>query len=647
MGWRETYRDRRMEAAEALKLLRSGSRIFLGSACGEPQHLVRALIQAAPSLSDVEVIQVLSLSPAAYAQTRYTDSFRPKKFFVVAGARQAVAEGRAEFTPLYLSDVPQLISEGPLTVDVALVQVSPPDEHGFVSLGVAVDVVAEAVEQARVVIAQVNPRMPRSLGEGFVHVERLDAIVEYEEPLLQFQVPPPDQTALEVARHVAKLIPHGATIHLGLGQLPQATLGLLKDHRNLGVHSDLLTDGYVDLVEAGVITGAGKTLHPGRIVASFCLGTERLFNFVHNNPRVLLMPVRYTNDPEVIGRNQRMITVHEAVEVDLTGQVCADVVGTRIYAGLGGMVDFMRGAARSPGGLSIIALTSTGPDGESRIRPAFNSGAGVLVTRAGVGTVVTEYGAAYLHGLSVGERAVALIDIAHPNHRDSLLAQAKDMGIIRPSSILAPLFTGVYPEQYETTITLKDGREVFLRPVKPIDERLVQEFFYSMSDREVYYRFLHSIKAFPRKDMQRMVNIDYHREMSVLALVGEFGKQEVAGVGRYVLGSGDYPEVDFAVLDKYQGLGLGRAIMTYITDIARDRGFKGISAVVMSENLASLHILTHLGYAVTGVVSQGVMEITVHFDQPVEEPKVDLKYESRGPFSDTDSNKDDEPLTRI
>jgi acyl-CoA hydrolase/GNAT superfamily N-acetyltransferase len=646
MSWREYYRAHSMTASDALKLLRSGTRIFLGSACGEPQHLVRALGEAAGELSDVEVIQILSLSQDSYAQTKYVNAFRPKKFFVAAGARQAVAEGRAEFTPLYLSDVPSLISEGRLGLDAALIQVSPPDEHGYVSLGVSVDVVVEAVEQARVVIAQVNPSMPRTLGEGFIHLKQLDAIVEQDESLLSFSVPPPNEIAQEVARQVAKLIPDGATIHMGLGQLPQAALKYLKDNRNLGVHSDLLTDGYVDLVESGAITGAAKTLHQGRIVASFCLGTERLFNFVHNNPRVSLMPVRYTNDPEVIGQNHRMITVHEAVEVDITGQVCADVVGARIYAGLGGMVDFMRGAARSPGGLSVIALTSIGPDGESRIRPSFNAGAGVLVTRAGIRTVVTEYGAAFLHGLSVSERAVALIDIAHPNHRDWLLAQAQEMGVIRPDTMLAPLFTGVYPEEYEKAIKLKDDTEILLRPVKPVDERMVQEFFYSMSSREVYYRFLHSIKAFPRKDMQRMVNIDYHREMSVLALAGEFGKQEVAGVGRYILGGSGYPEVDFAVKENFQGMGLGRIIMEYIAGIAKDRGFKGIHAVVMSDNQASLHILTHLGYAVTGVMGQGVIEAEIHFDQPVEEASVDLKYEAYDTGKSFEQ-KEDEPLTRI
>jgi acyl-CoA hydrolase/RimJ/RimL family protein N-acetyltransferase len=623
----EHYRRKRQDAAKALGLLRSGSRIFLGSGCAEPQFLVRALADNAPKLADVEVVQVLSVASEVYTEARYAQSFRAKKYFVAAAARQAVQEGRADYTPIYFSDVPHLLKDERLAIDAALVQVSPPDEHGYVSLGVAVDVVGEAMEMARVVIAQINPRMPRTHGDSFVHVDELDAIVEFEEPLIRFNTPVPDEVQRKVAQQVAKLIKDGSTIHCGLGRLPQAVLGELMDRKDLGVHTDVLTDSYVDLVEAGAITGEAKSYFPKKIVASYCLGTEKIFNFVHNNPRVEMYPIRLTNDVENICKNERMVTVHEAIEVDLTGQVCADAVGGKIYAGLGGMVDFLRGAAKSHDGLSIVALTSQRQDGSSRIRPALSEGAGVGVTRSGVRTIVTEYGAAYLHGLSLSERAVALIDIAHPNHRDYLLTAAREIGLISESQILAPLFTGVYPERYESKATLKDGTTVQLRPVKPTDERMVQEFFYSMSDREVYYRFLHAMKAFPRKDMQRMVNVDYHREMAIVAVTGEIGHEQVVGLGRYVLGHGDTPEVDFAVQEKSQGKGLGRAIMNALVDIAKDRGYKGISACVMPENQASLRILYSLGYAVTGVISQGVIELSAHFDQPVSEPSVNLSYE--------------------
>ncbi len=627
MDWMEHYRQRRQGAAKALGLLRSGSRIFLGSGCGEPQHLVKALAENAPKLSDVEVIHVLSVAHDTYTDSRYSGSFRPKNFFVAAGARQAVQEGRADYAPLYLSDVPRLIREGRLPMDAALIQVTPPNEHGYVSLGVAVDVVIDALQAARVVIAQVNPRMPCTHGDTFVHVSELDAIVEFEEPLIRFSTPEPDEVQRKVAQNVAKLIKDGATIHCGLGRLPQAVLAELMDKRDLGVHTDVLTDAYVDLVEAGVVTGQRKSYHPKKIVASYCLGSERLFNFVHNNPRVEMFPVRLTNDVENIAKNDGMVTVHEAIEVDLTGQVCADMAGGRIYAGLGGMVDFLRGAAKSADGLSVVVLTSLRQDGSSRVRATLSEGAGVGVTRAGVRTVVTEYGVAYLHGLSLSERAVALIDIAHPNHRDALLTSARELGLISQSQILAPLFTGVYPDEFERAATIKDGSKVLIRPVKPTDERIVQQFFYSMSDREVYYRFLHAIKAFPRKDMQRMVNVDYHREMAVLAVTGELGQEEVAGLGRYVLGHGDMPEVDFAVKESFQGKGLGRAIMNTLVDIAKSRGFKGINAFVMPDNQSSLHILYSLGYAVTGLVSQGVIEMTVHFDRPVDEPSVNLTYD--------------------
>lgn len=630
MDWTAHYNDRLQNASKALGLLRSGSRIFLGSGCGEPLHLVRALTENAGKLADVEVIHVLSVAHDAYTDSRYAASFRPKKFFVAAGARQAVQEGRADYAPLYLSDVPRLLSEGRLPIDAALVQATPPNEHGYVSLGVAVDVMSDAMACARVVIAQINPHMPVTHGDTFIHVSELDAIVEYDEPLVTFVTPEPDDVQRKVAQNVAKLIKDGSTIHCGLGRLPQAVLAELGDKRDLGVHTDVLTDHYVDLVNDGVITGLEKTYYPKKIVASYCLGTDKLFNFVHNNPRVEFFPVRFTNDVENIAKNERMVTVHEAVEVDLTGQVCSDMVGGRIYSGLGGMVDFLRGAAKSKDGLSVVVLNSLRADGSSRIRPTLSEGAGVGVTRAGVRTIVTEYGVAYLHGLSLSERAMALIDIAHPNHRDELLTAARELGLISQTQVQAPLFTGVYPEEYERIAQLKDGSQVLIRPVKPTDERLVQEFFYSMSDREVYYRFLHAMKAFPRKDMQRMVNVDYHREMAVVAVTGKLGHEQVAGVARYILGPTGTPEVDFAVRESFQGKGLGRGLMNTLVDIAKSRGHGSISAYVMPDNQSSLHILYSLGYAVTGLVSQGVIEMTIHFDRPVAEPSVKLSYDLGG-----------------
>lgn len=627
MGWPELYRQRRVSAGEAVAQLRSGSGVFIGSGCGEPHHLVAALAQRAEGLRDVAVIQAISVVSEDYTARRYADSLRAQRYFVAAGARQEVSEGRADYTPIYLSDLPGLIESGRLGLDAALIQCSPPDEHGYLSLGVAVDVVLEAVEQARLVIAQVNPAMPRTLGNSFLHVSLIDHLVEYEQELLVFRQPPPDQTGRQVARQAARLVPAGATIHCGLGTLAQAVLTELSGHQDLGVHTDVLTDAYLAPIDSGAITGAAKTVFPHKIVASFCLGGRALFDFVHNNPMVEMQPTRVVNDPALIARNRRMICVHEALEMDLTGQVCSEAIGSRVYAGVGGMVDFLRGAARSQGGHSIVVLPSTRPDGSSRILPALSPGAGVSVTRAGVRSVATEYGAVQLHGLSLRERAVALIDIAHPNYRDALLVAAREGGLIAAHQIQAPLFTGIYPQNYEQEVILKDGGAVLIRPVKPTDERMVQEFFYAMSDTEVYYRFLHAIKAFPKKDMQRMVNIDYHREMSLLALTGEFGAQQMAGIARYVLGEEGVPEVDFAVRHGHQGKGLGRALMGALLTIARDRGHTLVCAYVTPENTASLAVLKTMGYAVTGIISRGVVEVHLHLDQPVSEPSVDLQYE--------------------
>ncbi len=626
MNWQELYRERRVEADAALAQLRSGSGVFIGSGCGEPRHLVAALARRAESLRDVAVIQAISVASEDYTAEQFAQNLRAQRYFVAAGARREVSEGRADYTPIYLSDLPPLIARRRLKVDAALIQCSPPDEHGYLSLGVAVDVVADAVEAARLVIAQVNPAMPRTLGDSFLHVSQIDQLVEHDEPLLAFVQPPPDDIARQVARQAARLVPDGATIHCGLGSVAQAVLAQLQEHRDLGVHTDVLTDAYLGPINSGAVNGAAKDIYPYKIVASFCLGGPELFEFVHNNPMVEMQPTRVVNDPALIAQNPRMIAVHEALEVDLTGQVCSEAIGSRVYAGVGGMVDFLRGAAKSAGGRSIVVLPSTRPDGSSRILASLSPGAGVSVTRAGVKTVATEYGAAQLHGRSVRERAVALIDIAHPNHRDALLVKARKFGLIAERQILAPLFTGIYPEKYEQEAELRDESQVLIRPVKPSDERMVQEFFYAMSDSEVYYRFLHTIKAFPQKDMQKMVNIDYHREMSLLALSGEFGEEQMAGLARYVLGTDGLPEIDFAVRTEFQGKGLGRALMSALLGVAIDRGYAQVHAYVTPENQASLGILKTMGYAVSGTVSRGVIELHLHLDQPVTEPQVDLKY---------------------
>jgi acyl-CoA hydrolase len=411
---------RPVPVAEALSYVRSGDRVFVHTAAAAPRLLVEALAARAPELSEVEVVQLHTEGPAPYAAPGMERSFRVRCLFIGPNLRAAVAEGRADYVPVFLSEVPALFRQGILPLDVALVQVSPPDRHGFCSLGVSVDGSRAAVETARRVIALVNPRMPRAHGDALVHVSRFAATVETDEPLPEHPRPQLTEVERAIGRHVATLIEDGATLQMGIGAIPDAVLVALKDHRRLGVHSEMFADGVVDLVERGVVTGEEKRIHPGKVVGTFAMGTRRLYDFIDDNPQVVMLDVAYVNDTAVIRRNPKVAAINSAIEVDLTGQVCADSIGTRMYSGVGGQMDFIRGAALSPGGKPIIALPSTTSRGESRIVPFLKQGAGVVTTRSHVQWVVTEHGVANLHGRGLRERARALVGIAHPDRREEL-----------------------------------------------------------------------------------------------------------------------------------------------------------------------------------------------------------------------------------
>jgi acyl-CoA hydrolase len=405
---------------EAVSYVRSGDRVFVHTAAAAPRLLVEALAARAPELAEVEIVQLHTEGPAPYAAPGMERSFRVRCLFIGPNLRAAVAEGRADYVPVFLSEVPALFRLGILPLDVALVQVSPPDRHGFCSLGVSVDGSRAAVETARRVIALVNPQMPRAHGDALVHVSRFAATVETDEPLPEHPRPVLTDVERAIGRHAATLVEDGATLQMGIGAIPDAVLTALKDHRRLGVHTEMFSDGLVDLVERGVVTGEEKRVHPGKVVGTFAMGTRRLYDFIDDNPQVVMLDVAYVNDTAVIRRNPKATAINSAIEVDLTGQVCADSIGTRMYSGVGGQMDFIRGAALSPGGKPIIALPSTTSRGESRIVPFLKQGAGVVTTRSHVQWVVTEHGVANLHGRGLRERARALIGIAHPEHRETL-----------------------------------------------------------------------------------------------------------------------------------------------------------------------------------------------------------------------------------
>jgi len=421
MSWRDDYRSKLMSADEALKAVESGSRVWIQSSCGTPSVLVDALVRRAPEVRDVEIIHMKTLGTADYTRPEYKGHFRHRGLFLGENVREAVCDGRADYTPIFLSEIESLFETGQLPLDAVLMQVSRPDAHGFVSLGNTIDCTLTLTRYAKTVIAAVNPRMPRTHGETNVHISHISAIVETDRPLLELEAEPLTETHMGVGRNVASLIPDGATLQTGIGGIAQAVLECLGDKRDLGIHTELVPDGVVDLMEAGIINGERKTLHRGKAVLAFVLGSQKLFDFIRDNPAFEFRPIKYTNDPFVVAQNERMVAINSAIQVDITGQVCADSIGTRPYSGFGGQIDFIRGAARSKGGVPVIALPSTARRGTiSRIVPMLEPGAGVVTSRADVHYVVTEHGIAYLHGKTLRERAEALIAIAAPEFRQEL-----------------------------------------------------------------------------------------------------------------------------------------------------------------------------------------------------------------------------------
>ena len=429
MNWESIYRRKVTDAQTALEVVESNMRIYVGGGAGVPIGLIDGLMARAPHVTNVEITHILTFADAPYVAPEYSDSFRHNALFIGPSVRKAVQTGRADFTPVFLSEIPDLFRSGILPVDVALISLSPPDEHGFCSFGVEVGTTKPAAEAARIIIAEINPQMPRTLGDSFIHLSRLTHIVESNYPLPEAPQGGSSELHLKVGENIAELIPDGATLQMGIGSIPDAVLKHLHTHKDLGIHTELFSDGVIDMVESGVISCAQKSFHPGKIVAGFLFGTKRLYDFVDNNPLIEMHPTDYVNDPFNIAQNDKMVAINSALQIDLTGQVCADSIGTRFYSGVGGQVDFIRGAARSKGGLPIVAFTSTTKQNTiSRIVPVLTEGAGVVTSRNDVHYVVTEYGVASLHGKTVRQRVDELINISHPNFRDELRRSAHECG---------------------------------------------------------------------------------------------------------------------------------------------------------------------------------------------------------------------------
>ncbi|MEO0082494.1 MAG: GNAT family N-acetyltransferase [candidate division WOR-3 bacterium] len=615
--WRQKYKDKLKSPDQALEILNPGDRMFIGSACGTPQRLVQAL--ADRPIEDVEIVHLLTLGVAPYAQETLATRYRANAFFISANVRSAVWEGRADYTPIFLSEIPTLFRSGRLPLDVALIHVTPPDEHGFCSFGVSVDITKPAAEAARHVIAEVNPRMPRTLGDSFIHVSKISALVENDAPLYEFVTPGESEVARRIAKNAADLIEDGSCIQVGYGGIPNALLSYLKDKKDLGVHTEVFSDSTIDLIEAGVINCRRKTLHPGKVIASFAMGSQRLFRYIDNNPMFEFHPVDYTNDPFVIAQNDKMVSINSALEVDLTGQVCADSVGFRFYSGIGGQVDFVRGAARSRGGKAIIVLRSTRDnDRFSRIVPTLTEGAGVVTSRGDVHYVVTEWGTAYLHGKTVRERALALISIAHPKFRSELFKLAKEKHYIYADQPELPLVQARYPEEFEARATLKDGTAIFIRPIKPTDEPQMRDLFYSFSKDTVFYRFFSYLKAMPHEKLSKFVNVDYESEMAIVAALKHAGEEKLIGSARYYIDKATgLAEYAIEVQDDFQNRGVGTALFNHLIKVAKMKGVRGFVGYVLDTNTRAYRLLTKTGLPIETQWEDGVYTLTMRFkDEP-------------------------------
>ncbi len=616
--WADDYVEKKRTGEKAISMLKAGQRVFIGSSCGEPQYLIRKLAEASDNFTDLEIVRLLSLESTPLtliADETRDQSFNIRSFYLGSAKPKSIAKNKRFITPMNLSAVPRLFESRRLPLHAALIQVSPPDDFGWMSLGISVDITLAAAMSADLVIAQVNSRMPRVLGRSFIHVNDVDVIVEHEEELLTVGELPELETANLIGRLIARLVDDGSTIQISPGTTPQSILLALSDKNDLGVHTQFLTNDIMRLVSMGVITNREKGFNAGKLVASSAIGTNDLYEFLDDNPSIEFHPSDYVNDPGIISRHNKMLSMNVAMTMDLTGQVAADALSFNHFSGVTGMLDFIRGSSQSEGGKSILMLTSTNIDGKkSRIVPMLNDTA-IVVPRGDVQYVVTEYGAVNLFGKSLQERAMAMISIAHPDFRDELFFEARKMGLLGAERTLSESAHGIYPIKMEETRKI-DGELITIRPAKPVDERRIQEHFYNQDKNDIYSRFFKVRTRFVRDDMESMYQIDYIKDLTLLAVVGEFGFGKVVAVGEYLLDqANNIAEVAFSVSKAWQGKRLGKILMQKLSEAARENGIAGLMAYTLPRNQGMVRLFKTLPYKVSTVHDGDVIELSCRFDE--------------------------------
>ncbi|MCP4624578.1 MAG: GNAT family N-acetyltransferase [bacterium] len=614
---REKYSSKLRTADEAVRMIRSGQRVFIGSSCGEPQHLVNALLDNARFFSDVEIVRLLSLEGSL--MSLMADEYKGHKFHVRSlyqGSDQtkSLRAKKRFITPLTLGAVPELFKKRMLPLHFALIQVSPPDDNGWMSLGISVDVTLAAAQSAAGLIVQVNSMMPRIPGNSYIHLDDVDVIVEQDEELLSSFILPAYESASEISDTTANLIDDGATIQLGLAELSQPIAEALAEKNDLGVHTEILTDDLLQLVAQGVVTNRYKTLNEGKVIASGAIGSPKFYQALHNNVVVEFRPSDYVNNPAIISQNNKMVAINFARTMDLSGQVFADALPQNHFSGVTGMFDFILGTSMSPGGKSIIVIPARSIDGKvSRIIPNADSGS-IVIPKGYVSYVVSEFGMVNLLGKNIEERAMAMISLAHPDFRDELFHDAQETGLIDRNRTLKESLFGIYPARMEET-RVYDGQSVKFRPTKTVDDRLIQEHFYNMDEKDVQTRFFTIRRSFYREDMETMTQVDYIKNLSIVAVTGEVGFEKIIGMGMYALDQGAVAEVAFSTSKEWQGKGIASIILDKLAEAARENGFTKLIAYILPTNTGMLKLFKKLPYKIKTKIKSDTLILSCSFDE--------------------------------
>jgi len=617
--WVDDYVEKKRGSADAIERIKSGQRVFIGSACGEPQELVRALVRHAPKVSGIEIVRMLSRESAPL--TEIADQSAESGFSIRhiylgnTGTHSFFRKSLRFVTPMNISEVPILFKSRKLPINVALVQVSPPDDFGWMSLGISVDITLAAAYSADMVIAQVNPNMPRVMGRSFIHVNDVDVIVEHREDLITIEQSAPSEVYTMIGRHISRLIGDGSTLQVGLDAASQATVQALHNKNDLGFHSLYLTNDILKLYALGVINNRKKGLNDGKLVAAAALGNKELYEFLHDNPAIEFHPSDYVSNPHIIASHNRMVSMNVAKAIDLTGQVAAEASGQTHFSGISGVLDFVQGGRRAPGGKSILMLASTTPDGEkSNIIPWLKNEA-VVVPRGEVQYVATEFGVVNLFGKNIQERVMAMISLAHPDFRDELFLAAQETGMISRSRSLGETARAIYPVSLEDRVVI-NGQEVTIRPAKPVDARRIREHYYSLDKEDVMKRFFHAKNSFSTSDVEAISQVDYIKDLTLIGVVGESGFDRVVAVGEYLFVlETNTAEVAFTVAGDFQGQGLGRIFLRKLAAAALEHGISGLVAYTSPGNRSMIELFKSLPYRVKTSVEDEVLRLSCMFDE--------------------------------